>query len=637
MSAAAPDARAQKRILLISPPGRTANTSDLALGLLKPLLEAEGLPTDTLHGSLLLPMTIADEGLLEEHANHLFAPLLYPEIGVEDVVSLLVETYTRANTLNGILQPSRHLPGWKRDLANLERSARAAARVARQGLDRCYELASQPRYDIFAFSLTFETQLASAVALARRLKAFAPSAKVVFGGAACFEEQADGMIASFPAIDAVCHTEGEHVIAPLMRALRGAAPLSDVPGIAFRGSDGGVRHTPSPPLFTDLDRLPLPDYDDFARQLADSEWAHAGARLLFETSRGCWWGQKSLCKFCGLNAEGLAFRHKSPERAYQEIRALYERYPDAAYLQAADNILEMSYFATVLPQLARSPRLPGRPLRIFYEIKSNLNKDQVALLADSGIVAVQPGVESFHDRVLKLMDKGATGLGQVQFVKWAYEHGVKTVYNILIRNPGDQAAWYRAMSAMVPYLEHLPPPRAILPFILERFSPYYLEPAAHGITNMRPKPHYAKLFPDPGVDLARLAYQFDFDHSLLRDEALTGAYRELVFAVRRWIVGWRPSIAHLVEREGGAVVVDQRQAARRLHRLSGVARAAYRCIDRARGLRAMRRELAEIHTDVLDCLLDTWSHRRWAVADERGRRIAVLPEFRRRTVAPKEA
>jgi len=30
--------------------------------------------------------------------------------------------------------------------------------------------------------------------------------------------------------------------------------------------------------------------------------------LLFETSRGCWWGERSHCTFCGLNGLDLAYR-----------------------------------------------------------------------------------------------------------------------------------------------------------------------------------------------------------------------------------------------------------------------------------------------------------------------------------------
>ena len=50
--------------------------------------------------------------------------------------------------------------------------------------------------------------------------------------------------------------------------------------------------------------------------------------LLFETSRGCWWGAKSHCTFCGLNGETMAFRSKSPRRALDELEQLGDALAD---------------------------------------------------------------------------------------------------------------------------------------------------------------------------------------------------------------------------------------------------------------------------------------------------------------------
>ena len=63
-----------------------------------------------------------------------------------------------------------------------------------------------------------------------------------------------------------------------------------------------------------LDQLPIPDYDEFfvlAKQLGIRS-TQPGVAI--EASLGCWWGEKNLCTFCGLNATSLAFTQKSPER-----------------------------------------------------------------------------------------------------------------------------------------------------------------------------------------------------------------------------------------------------------------------------------------------------------------------------------
>ena len=45
------------------------------------------------------------------------------------------------------------------------------------------------------------------------------------------------------------------------------------------------------------------------------------------------------------------------------------------------------------------------------------------LLRDAGVTTIQPGIESFSDRVLKLMKKGVTGLQNIQLLKWCKEIG----------------------------------------------------------------------------------------------------------------------------------------------------------------------------------------------------------------------
>ena len=76
-----------------------------------------------------------------------------------------------------------------------------------------------------------------------------------------------------------------------------------------------------------MDALPYPDFDDyFARHAASPLEEEIEALLFFETSRGCWWGEKHHCKFCGLNGSRLAYRSKYPRRAVDELVYLHRRH-----------------------------------------------------------------------------------------------------------------------------------------------------------------------------------------------------------------------------------------------------------------------------------------------------------------------
>lgn len=619
-----------QRVLLITTPWMTPNLSALALGLLRPILEQAGIATDTLYGSVLFPRTDSDHTFLERHGQLLFARFLYPEVPEESFVDSILARYLDDIDRNWVATKHAHLSHFGVDEAVVRAAIRAD--IARAGicLDRCFARATARPYDVVGFSLTFETQVPAALALARRLKAHNPGVKIIFGGAACVEEQADGLVASFPILDAVCHTEGESVIVPLIRALRGELALSQVPGIAFRGADDQPVHTPSPTLLRNLDGLPLPQYDDFVAQVGQSEWADLPLKLFFETSRGCWWGQKHLCTFCGLNGEGLAFRAKSGPRAFAEIRQLYESYPQARFLQATDNILDMKYFDTLLPLLARLPRQPDRPLRMFFEVKSNMKPQQVALLAAAGIDGVQPGIESFSDHVLKLMDKGCTALGQVQFIKWAHQEGIELVYNILFGSPGEQAAEYRKMIELLPYIAHLPPPVGITRLELMRFSPYFQRWTEFNITNVRPKKYYADLYRQPGVDFMRISYEFDFDHPSQRDEELQLAYRDFALAVIAWQRSWKTRPAFFIDRGSYVLLYDRRDGEERIEALCGVAAELYRYLDSARSFEAISRHFAGADPLFLRGLLERWHHRRFIYSSPADQHLAVLPQRRER-------
>ena len=45
--------------------------------------------------------------------------------------------------------------------------------------------------------------------------------------------------------------------------------------------------------------------------------------LLIETSRGCWWGERNHCTFCGLNGSSMSFDEMAPGRALELFDGLF--------------------------------------------------------------------------------------------------------------------------------------------------------------------------------------------------------------------------------------------------------------------------------------------------------------------------
>jgi ribosomal peptide maturation radical SAM protein 1 len=176
-----------------------------------------------------------------------------------------------------------------------------------------------------------------------------------------------------------------------------------------------------------MDEVPVPRFDEYFRRLEKSPLATTILpQIPFETSRGCWWGMKAHCTFCGLNGLDMKFRSKSPARVVDELSAQAARHAVLDFT-AVDNILDMKYFATLLPDLAARKLDFG----FFYETKSNLKEAQVVALEAAGVRAIQPGIESLSTPTLALMRKGVTAIQNIRLLKWCAMHGVRVVWNLL--------------------------------------------------------------------------------------------------------------------------------------------------------------------------------------------------------------
>src|SRR5437764_1877447 len=65
--------------------------------------------------------------------------------------------------------------------------------------------------------------------------------------------------------------------------------------------------------------------------------------LLFETSRGCWWGEKAHCTFCGLNGATMSYRAMRREKALDLFASLFEYADRCSRFNCVDNIMAKNY------------------------------------------------------------------------------------------------------------------------------------------------------------------------------------------------------------------------------------------------------------------------------------------------------
>ena len=436
----------------------------------------------------------------------------------------------------------------------VDRALHAAAATA-PFIEWCVDeiAAASPR--VVAVTSTFQQHTAS-LALLRCLKARFPHFAVMIGGANCEGPMGVETFRSFPFVDIVVSGEGDLAILELARRLRARESCDGLPGVHVRNTHEASDPPTSsivPPLTSEqLDALPAPDFSDyFADRHRQTVGGTLAPRLQVESSRGCWWGAKHHCTFCGLNGDTMTQRTKRADTVMQRLDTIAQRWPDLP-ISFVDNILDMRFFRDLIPQLAaREPKL-----RLFAEVKANLKKAQLRQLRDAGFGVVQPGIESLSDRVLALMNKGITSCQNVQFLKWCAEFDVRASWNILWGFPGETMADYAEMADRIASLHHLQPPAGVGPIRMDRFSPNFTNAGANGFHEVSPCPAYRHVYALESDRLANLAYYFTHD----RADHLTEEFQRL----RAGVIDWqaRHAVSKLVFFQSGAggVVFDSRDA-----------------------------------------------------------------------------
>lgn len=496
-----------KKVLLLCMPFATTCHPAIGISLLKARLAEQGIACDIRYLNLLFAETMGrdpyerlggcqgDNTLLREwlFARHYFG-------------DRLPDRKAYATYLRGLYGGDELPAGPLEELLGLER-------LVPPFLERCLRSVAWEEYDIVGFTTMFEQNMV-ALCLAREVKARYPEKIVVFGGANCEGELGMALHRNFPEIDYICSGEADLSFPELVRRIESGIGVEDLPGIVYReGTES--RATSGTAYVADLDLLPYPDYGDYFDQLKMTSPAFQvpprnygiPLGLPMESSRGCWWGEKSQCRFCSLNRGTIAYRSKSQKRVLKELSELSRRYgTDEIFM--VDNILNMEFFQELMPTLAKGPLR----LQMFYEVKSNLNREQVAQLKAAGVTCVQPGIESLNSHVLKLMRKGVTALENIRLLKHCARFGVYPGWSVITGFPGEKAEDYREMTDLIAKLVHLPPPNGNARFSLQRFSPYFAHPEQAGIERVRPDAVYRFIYPFSDAEIADLAYYFEFDY-----------------------------------------------------------------------------------------------------------------------------
>lgn len=387
--------------------------------------------------------------------------------------------------------------------------------------------------DLVGFTSMF-AQTVPSIACANEIKARRADTVVVMGGANCEAPMGNVYAENVPALDYVFSGPALHSFAGFVDLfLEGRVEQAvALPGVLSRETARRPGRLTTIGKDRDINDQILPDYTNFRSAIeANPALVREGnseLTLFFETSRGCWWGARSHCTFCGLNGQSMEYRSLNPEAAVQLFEGLFEHAPWCKTFYCTDNVMPKNYPREVFERLNPPPGV-----QIYYEIKLPVSRADLQRMVKGGVTIVQPGIEALATSTLQLMRKGISAFQNLQFLKNCVEFGISPEWNLLIGFPGEDPAVYTKYLRDLPLLHHLPPPQGVFPVRFDRFSPYFTDRLDYGL-DLVPMASYELIYPFERQQIDQLAYFFA--DRAIGDYALNAyqAHGPLLAAVREW-------------------------------------------------------------------------------------------------------
>lgn len=515
-----------KPVALLSMPTLSARFPSFQLALLKPTLERAGIPAQTFSLFMYFGTRIGwkvNEAIADVWPS-MVGEWIWTKAAFGDEIEAHDDDYFRA--YDWIFRAICRQAG-----CSTKRFQKIRDRDAPDFIDFCVDAVDWSRFGLIGFSVVFQQTLAS-IALAKALKRRYPEIPIVFGGASLEDDIADEIMRGCPQVDYMHCGDGEISFPEMVHRLDRRESMRGLRGIMWRNG-GEIEYAGRAPNFHAMNQTPIPDFDEYfyARKEGGYEESEEACEpmLPIESARGCWWGEKQHCTFCGLNRSGMEFRAKDPERVIEQIEHLSRKHGIYSF-NAIDNIMAPEYAEKLFRRLAEV----NTDVELHYEIRPNFSRTQLGRMRKGGLNSVQPGVESLSTNILKSMRKMTTGMRNVELIKWCTYYDISCMYNILMRFPGETVEDYRMQADLVPKIAHLQPPWGIVKARADRGSPMYTDPASQSIRRLKPAVCYDYIFPKK-FNLERVSYYFDHEMDNVVEEEV---YDDLLDAVARWQASW---------------------------------------------------------------------------------------------------
>ncbi len=236
---------------------------------------------------------------------------------------------------------------------------------------------------------------------------------------------------SIDGLTAIYGGEADIVMPELVETIVAKGDLLAFPGIRLADGRGS---TQAPPL-RQLDRSPVPDFHDFP-------WDRYPVRIVpIMTGRGCQWAR---CLFCSdvVSANGRTFRTRSLDMVLHEMREQSRRHQTSNFLFLDLKLNSNPHLLRGLVERIQG-EVPGAQWigTVHVDLRSDngLSRAEIKAAAAAGMRRVSFGLESGSQRMLDLMEKGASVEANEAFIRHASEAGISVRCTMFKGFPGETA------------------------------------------------------------------------------------------------------------------------------------------------------------------------------------------------------
>jgi anaerobic magnesium-protoporphyrin IX monomethyl ester cyclase len=249
----------------------------------------------------------------------------------------------------------------------------------------------------------------------------------------------------------VIRGEGEDALVELAEVFDGTRAAATVAGLTWR-DHGLVRHNPTRPFVTDLDRLAPPLS---ALDLFDPSW-YGRAPIpggVFPpvgilSSRGC----PQACTFCSNDVTGRKFRYRSAPSVAAEIAILRERYGLSGFSFFDDSFAVGRRRVSELCDAIVATSGPVHWTCTAHP--AHLDREVMADMKRAGCAGIDLGMESADPGMLLRIGKGVTVDRVLDVLGWASELEIHTVVNLMFGWPDETDA---ELEATIGFLDRATP------------------------------------------------------------------------------------------------------------------------------------------------------------------------------------